>query len=350
MRDSLLRMLLVLLASPLWALDYAVMIDSGSSGSRVFIYEIEAGRIKFKNKLKIEPGLSQFEKNLSGVKPYLSKLVDFAKEQLGENVQIDQVPITLQATGGVRVLSKQGQKRVIQAAQKALSESGFKSPKAEVISGVTEGIYQWIAINYLTGSLENSTKKTLGLVEMGGASLQVTFSENQPLLPGKVDPQLYSRTYDGFGELLAWKRLGPKGCSKIPLNYADCRKSLARRIQTIKRPRLQGEFYLVDNFEQLASLLKLEKISSEILDQHGPAICRKSLKTLLKELPGHSAKHYLSRVCFQTAYMSVVLEKIGFQRKRELIAAKQIEDTTLSWTLGSLVDNMLSSQKTVAMP
>ncbi|MEI6804985.1 MAG: hypothetical protein WCK49_00575 [Myxococcaceae bacterium] len=343
MRQTLLLMLLVLTASPILAVDYAVMMDAGSSGTRVFVYEIGNSIVKYKSNLKIEPGLSAFEHNLPGIRLYLEKLLDFAKEQIGKNIPVEQVSLRLQATGGVRALSKISQERIIAEVQKVFLESGFGSPVAEVISGVAEGVYEWISINYLLGSLKNTSKPSVGLLEMGGASLQVTFKPSST-------KEIYSRTYDGLGELRAWKEFGSKDCKKIPLKYALCRKSLARQLKVIHKPKLQGKFYLVDNFEQLASLLKLEKVSSEILDQQGPKICSKDLGALKQELPSPFAEQYLKRVCFQTAYMSVVLEKIGFKRNQKLISAKTIGETTLSWTLGSLVDNMLSSQKTVVMP
>jgi hypothetical protein len=183
---------------------------------------------------------------------------------------------------------------------------------------------------------------------MGGASMQVTFLKQEPLLDSLIDPQLYSVSYDGFGETAAWNRLGSKACQKIPLNYATCRKYLNRNLNEIKQPKLQGDFYLVDNFEQLASLLKLEKVSSAILDRIGPATCKKTLSQLKEQLPNNS-EYYLSKICFDTAYMSVVLEKIGFKRDRELIAAKHMEDTALSWTLGSLYDAMSASQNRPSM-
>ena len=320
------------LTQQLDAVEHVAMIDAGSSGSRIFIYEIGPQQlIKLKNKLKIKPGLAEFESNLPGIKPYLNQLLEFAKKEIGK---VSEVPLVLQATGGLRALSKAKQRRVIQEAQKILLSAGFKNPKAEVISGEAEGIYQWKALTYLL------KKQEFGLVEMGGASLQVVF---------KTGSQLYSRTYEGFGETWAWNRFGPEACKDIPLEYKACRKSLDRHFKVVNQPGLEGEFYLVDYFEQLASLLKLETLSSESLDQLGPQICHKNLAELKTQLP-KEPEYYLSRVCFQVAYMSVVLEKIGFERTRKLIAAKEIEGTAISWTLGSLLDNMPSSQKAIGMP
>lgn len=333
-------LLLMLVALPIWALEYAVVMDAGSTGSRIYVYEFEGTRVTLKDKLKIEPSLSSFEKNLSGIEPYIDKLLKFAKQQIGDTAMLKQVPVRLEATGGVRALSPRSQKRVMAAVQKTLAKSGFKSPIAEVISGEKEGIYEWKAVNFLLGNLNDPQKQTVGLVEMGGASLQVTFKDG---------PKLFSKTYHEFGENTSWGVLAPKACKKIPLEYAQCRKSLVLGLKSVKKPKLEGQFYLVDEFRELTTLLDEQKVSQEILDRRGLEVCHQTLQDLKKKLTQYGEK-YLHRLCYQTAYMSVALEKLGFNRTKELVSVKEINGTAVSWTLGSVIDNMLSSQNAAAMP
>jgi hypothetical protein len=316
------------------------MIDAGSTGSRAYVYEIKGSQIHSKGKLKIEPGLASFEKNLPGIEPYINKLLEFAKEQIGDGTPIHQVSVRLEATGGMRVLSKTSQKRIMTATRKALQQSGFKFVLAEIITGEQEGIYEWKAVNFLLGLLNEPNQQTVGLVEMGGSSLQVTFKDG---------PELFAKTYHEFGENTSWHGLAQKACIQIPLEYARCRKSLVAGLKTVQKPNLKGQFYLVDEFRELTALLDEKKISSEILDRRGVEICYLSLSDLKKKFPEYSGK-YLPRLCYQTAYMSVALEKVGFKRTQELISVKEIKGTALSWTLGSVIDNMLSSQNAVAMP
>lgn len=42
-------------------------------------------------------------------------------------------------------------------------------------AGQEEGVYSWVAVNYALGSLGSEPQETTGIVELGGASMQVLF-------------------------------------------------------------------------------------------------------------------------------------------------------------------------------
>ncbi len=324
---------LILTSYPLLGSEYAARIDSGSGGSRIYLFKIDNLEIKLIDKLEIEPGISSFSENLRGIKGYLEPLITFARAKLPEEIPLSNVQLTLQATGGVRALKPAAQKRILQTTQRVLDQSGFKSPKAEVITGVQEGIFQWESINYLLGTLDS--KNTVSLVEMGGASVQVTYQNGE---------KLYSKTYDGLGETHIWNRYSTAICKDIPTNYKKCKRSLEKKVIHFKPIKPSGSFYWVDNFIQLAAVLKLPKMSRQILDARGPEACKRTLQQLQQDVPGGAVK-YLKRVCFDVAYMSIVLERLGFPEEFELNSAKKIGDTPVNWTLGSLRYELGHSQK-----
>lgn len=41
------------------------------------------------------------------------------------------------------------------------------------VAGQEKGMYAWIATNYVLGTLGGEPQKTIGIVELGGTSLQV---------------------------------------------------------------------------------------------------------------------------------------------------------------------------------
>lgn len=71
-------------------------------------------------------------------------------------------------------------------------------------AGTEEGMYGWVALNYLKGTFgeQPPSQRSFGLIEMGGASLQVTFQPaalekggDSPKLPGLVPVVLGGKTY-----------------------------------------------------------------------------------------------------------------------------------------------------------
>ncbi|KHN99289.1 GDA1/CD39 family protein [Metarhizium album ARSEF 1941] len=94
------------------------------------------------------------------------------------------------ATAGVRFLPEPQQASLLKGICKFLqTNTEFHLPdcdkRVQVISGETEGLYGWIATNYLLGGLDQPKKHahgkghhTYGFLDMGGASAQIAFAPN----------------------------------------------------------------------------------------------------------------------------------------------------------------------------
>jgi Golgi nucleoside diphosphatase len=161
---------------------YSVVIDAGSSGSRVMLYTwsktraglpriTKAGDSDHDWQLKKEPGLSTLSDKLQDVAPYLQTLLDFAMERIPQN-QHSKASLHLFATAGLRLLPLETQTKLLQeACNFAKQKYPFKiaacSEHFQVITGEWEGIYGWLTVNYL--------KNGLGSISKGG---QKKFSVN----------------------------------------------------------------------------------------------------------------------------------------------------------------------------
>jgi hypothetical protein len=102
------------------------------------------------------------------------------------------------ATAGMRLLPEEQQQGLLSAACGYIhNQTTFMSEcdsQVTVISGVSEGVYGWIAVNYLMGGFDHG-KDTFGFLDMGGASAQIAFEPKQ-----KTDQELTNlnfKTLDG---------------------------------------------------------------------------------------------------------------------------------------------------------
>ncbi|KAJ4368153.1 Golgi apyrase [Neocucurbitaria cava] len=187
---------------------YGVVLDAGSSGTRVHIYRwlhnakarkqatdvqlhslpvIETDKKWTK---KIHPGISTFGEHPHLVGPeHLDKLLSHALKKIPLE-EVPNTPLFLLATAGMRILPEQQRKEVLkEVCDFARSTTQFQLPDCQlhvqVIPGETEGLYGWIAANYLLGGFDQPKHhdhgkghSTYGFLDMGGASAQIAFAPN----------------------------------------------------------------------------------------------------------------------------------------------------------------------------
>ena len=136
--------------------NFAVVIDAGSSGSRVFIYHwprhdgdpshlLKIDQL-FKNGApvvkKVEPGLSSFADRPQEAYGHLKPLLDFAQDHIPPGKQ-EATLLYVLATAGMRLLPLNDQQIIMEHVQSMIkSEYNFYLPESsiEVISGKLEGI------------------------------------------------------------------------------------------------------------------------------------------------------------------------------------------------------------------
>lgn len=187
---------------------YGVILDAGSSGTRIHIYRwlnsekarAEASQSELQNlpvletekkwTKKIHPGISAFGDTPNDVGPdHLEPLFKHALEIIPKD-EVGNTPIFLLATAGMRILPQLKQKAVLeQVCNYARKTTDFQLPDCDlhikVIPGETEGLYGWIAANYLLGGFDKPEEHdhgkghhTYGFLDMGGASAQIAFAPN----------------------------------------------------------------------------------------------------------------------------------------------------------------------------
>ncbi|CAM6105167.1 unnamed protein product [Calypogeia fissa] len=207
---------------------YVIIIDAGSSGSRLHVYQyvpvpgqdhhvsLPLINTKESPSHKVRPGLSSFSSDPTQAGKSLEPLLEFARERVPESDR-DVTRLYLMATAGLRLLTKDLQDGILDSCRALLRNSGFyfKDDWASVITGTEEGIYAWIAANYALGTLGGNPHETTGIVELGGASAQVTFVPKDVAPPAfrkdlslvGVTYSLYTYSFLQFGQEAAWDSL-----------------------------------------------------------------------------------------------------------------------------------------------
>lgn len=195
---------------------HGMMIDAGSTGSRMHVYEwtprmlsngqdvkdaVAGNKLSFPGTDsrwtdRLRPGLSSFAtiendaELQTAVAEYLQPLLDFARTVLhAKQHDFHQYPIFLRATAGMRILNAGDRARVMQVVRDVFSNKtycpfAFVDEQARVLSGEEEAIYDWTGVNFLLGDLLTQSEgagtvikpqKTHGALDLGGGSTQISF-------------------------------------------------------------------------------------------------------------------------------------------------------------------------------
>lgn len=142
-------------------------------------------------------GLSSFAENVEDISGYLAPLLEFAWRTVPPSLHAE-TPLYVLATAGMRLLAPQAQADVLEATCHFLrfhsnfhidvpSADGPCGRSVRIITGEEEGMYGWLAVNYLMDGFgpSDSDRTTYGFLDMGGASTQIAF-EPSPSVRGSA--------------------------------------------------------------------------------------------------------------------------------------------------------------------
>jgi len=176
---------LSVLACSALAADYAVVFDCGSSGSRAYIYYNTTGTVaQFtpsdsadEDLLTIEPGISAYVGDPDGLKTAWAGLLSQVKRWV-PSTDLATMPVLAHATGGMRMLTEASQAGVWTVVKDATESAGFLKGSFYTIAGNYEGLFGWLAVNYIMGRFSASIPNNMppfGALDLGGATTQITF-------------------------------------------------------------------------------------------------------------------------------------------------------------------------------
>ncbi|XP_077417544.1 ectonucleoside triphosphate diphosphohydrolase 4 isoform X2 [Vanacampus margaritifer] len=194
-------------------LNYGLVVDCGSSGSRMYVYcwpshngnprkLLDIRQMRDQNRksvvMKIKPGISKMAQTPEKASDYIYPLLSFAAEHIPKNKHIE-TPLYILCTAGMRILPESQQEAILEDLRTDIPVHFnflFSDSHVEVISGKQEGVYAWIGINFVLGKFNHAhngdavvevnvpgsdqqealvRKRTAGVLDMGGVSTQIAF-------------------------------------------------------------------------------------------------------------------------------------------------------------------------------
>uniref|UniRef100_A0A7N8X708 nucleoside diphosphate phosphatase n=1 Tax=Mastacembelus armatus TaxID=205130 RepID=A0A7N8X708_9TELE len=161
---------------------YGIMFDAGSTGTRIHIYKfiqkdpVELPVLVNEMYHAVKPGLSAYKDNPEEGGNTIRQLLKIAKKTVPEE-NWRMTPVVLKATAGLRLLPEDKANALLKEVREVFDESPFFIPNnsVSIMNGKNEGVLAWVTVNFLTGHLYSNTKRTVGILDLGGGSTQITF-------------------------------------------------------------------------------------------------------------------------------------------------------------------------------
>ncbi|KAL7992551.1 hypothetical protein Chor_016807 [Crotalus horridus] len=144
--------------------------------------KVRKTRIEYPAELKgevfesVKPGLSAYANQPKRGAETIRKLLEMAKNAVPPD-HWSKTPVVLKATAGLRLLAEQKAQALLSQVRMVFEDSPFLVPdnSVSIMDGSYEGILAWITVNFLTGQLYGQDQRTVGTLDLGGASTQITF-------------------------------------------------------------------------------------------------------------------------------------------------------------------------------
>lgn len=373
---------------------YAVMFDAGSTGTRIHVYtfiQSDKELPVLDNEMfhSVKPGLSAYADSPEMAGLTVRMLLKVAKKTV-PRLEWKRTPVILRATAGLRLLAAEKARALLDQVQHVFDESPFLVPddSVSIMNGTNEGILAWISLNFLTGHLKAQTKKTVGILDLGGGSTQITFLpklretiESVPVTDyvARFDIfnstfELYTYSYLGNGlmaaRLAALGALGTEGLewrvfksSCLPKKFRDewsfggqtyrvsgdpdgysgyklCYQEVLKVVKGI----IHQPYELEDSSVFYAFSYYFDRaVDAGLIDGvRGGTLEVRDFKKRAKEVCNKMAKQppTTSFLCMDLTYITCLLKDgFGFKESTVLQLTKKVNNVESSWALGATLDH-----------
>lgn len=383
---------------------HTAVIDAGSSGTRLFLYRVEPGALARVEKVleqefptmasgAKEDGINNFVRpddlatQATVVPETISPLLEHARAFLvGLGVEPAAVEVNLLATAGMRYAEglhgRPAIDRLYDTIRAGIRSHGFSVGEVRTTCGSEEeGIWTWINLNDVLSRTFDGDQQPVGIVEVGGSSLQLTFptDEDPDVVPHVHRIELNGRRFAvscrsflGLGQDDARKemrrRLGPEGSAvcfpggfRATVDHGDVLDGVgvhrlavdgryefgacSATYESIVRDRLaaagipdlahaRGDFVGIDGVYYATEYWDIDEDPERLAD-----VIRGHCGTAAN-FPGIDEREFVQAQAANATYVHMLLTRLFEGTGRRLVRAvpsRRDGDTMLTWTRGYLL-------------
>lgn len=341
------------------------VVDAGSTGSRLHIYAYDLNT--FKEPINIEqiwsksitPGFASLEAREAVIQSYLNLLFGGMPEQ--------NLPVYFYATAGMRLLSEPKQVDRFDELRRWFDvHPEWRLIQARTITGREEGVFAWLAINYQLGALTENNTTMAGVMDIGGASVQVAFPvydrsdiNSDDLIELSIYGRsltLFTHSFLGLGQtVFSYQFLDLGNCFsdhyRLPSganghgDAVSCQKDVSRlvnhvhEVRQIVKPVIDNN--VIKNWYILGAINSLvqdplfdfknnQLTGRELLVQANDKVCHHSWKSLKQAFPEND---FLYGYClFSSYYYALMVNGYGLKPDQPIHYLSNSKNS--NWTLG----------------
>ena len=353
-----------------------IVIDAGSTGSRAhlyhYIYQNGLPKIEEIAYAENSPGLAKLGQEKQVLNEYFNKLLSKLK-------QTKPLPVFVYATAGMRLINDDNQQNTYAAVKQWFAgQKIFELQEARTITGKEEGLFGWVSVNYLLGTFGNVKHEKVGVLDFGGASIQLAFPiKNQDEVADKDaisrltiaghTYHIYSKSYlgMGFNEVIR-QLLTDEYCfaKSYPMpegllgngDNVKCEQDieiLSNRLHKVDQMELENPSQKVDKWYSLGALqylhlskpfesLSTSPTAKEIYNLGQSKSCQVAWEAL-KDVSGGNDK-YLYSTCLASAYYyAVIVRGYGITERTKIHTQLENSSKKIDWTYGAVIVNLSQS-------
>uniref|UniRef100_A0A8C7NCL4 Ectonucleoside triphosphate diphosphohydrolase 6 n=1 Tax=Oncorhynchus mykiss TaxID=8022 RepID=A0A8C7NCL4_ONCMY len=377
---------------------YGVMFDAGSTGTRIHVFKFqlednEAPKLAHETFRAIKPGISAYaddpEKGINFMyicKEGILELLEVAQDGIPSSVW-SSTPLVLKATAGLLPGDK-ATHLLDRVKREVFVESPFLSRGDSVYNGCSSLVTKLVlpphrnpSLALSAGGLHDSDTPTVGMLDLGGGSTQITFSpqDEKTIRASPIDYMtsfqmfncthpLYSHSYLGLG-LMSARLAVLGGIEGQPLEgsstelvspclapdysgqweHAEVQytvngqesspfESCLRKVEKLLFQKVKNaeeakdiEFYAFSYYyDRAVDLGALDEKTGGTIKVSDYIDAAKSVCNGMTVIPRENPF-----LCLGLTYISRMLQELGFPKEKVFKLARKIDEVETSWALGA---------------